>query len=259
VTLRVLIVDDERIAREGVRSLLEDEKDVEIVGECGDGGAAVKAIQAANPDVVLLDIQMPVMDGFAVIRAIPENALPVIVFLTAYDQHAIKAFDAQALDYVVKPFSDARFRKAIARARTQVKQRRVGSASSKLVAAIAELEPEAGTRHLTRIPVRSVSKTTYVRVEDIQWIGAADYYAELHTADGRTHLVRETMQSLEGRLDPQQFMRVHRSAIVNLDAVVEVRTDGTDRYVAVLRGGAKVPLGRGRREEVEKRMLENGG
>jgi two-component system, LytTR family, response regulator len=254
VTLRVLIVDDERIAREGVRQLLGEEADVEVVGECGDGGSAVKAIETARPDVVLLDIQMPVMDGFAVIRAIPEDELPVVVFLTAYDQHAIKAFDAQALDYVVKPFSDARFRKAIARARTQVRQRRLGSASSKLLSAIAELEPAGRARRLTRIPVRSVSKTTYVRVEDIQWIGAADYYAELHTADGRTHLVRETMQNLEGRLDPSQFMRVHRSAIVNLDAVVEVRTDEGDRHVAVLRGGAKVPLGRGRREALDAEL-----
>ena len=254
MSLRVLIVDDERIAREGVRALLEEEKDVEIVGECGDGAAAVKAIESAKPDVVLLDIQMPVMDGFGVIRAIPEDRLPVIVFITAFDQHAIRAFDAQALDYVVKPFSDARFKKTIARARVQVKQRRLGSASSKLLSAIAELAPDGHPRHLTRIPVRSVSKTTYVRVEDIQWIGAADYYAELHTSDGRTHLVRETMQNLEGRLDTKQFMRVHRSAIVNLDAVVEVRTDGADRFVAVLRGGAKVPLGRGRREALDAEL-----
>lgn len=258
--IRALIVDDERIARDGVRTLLESEPDVEIIGECGDGASAVKAIERAEPDLVLLDIQMPAMDGFDVIRAIPEDRLPVVVFLTAYDQHALKAFDAHALDYVVKPFSDARFRKAIARARTQVRQRRLGAATSRLASVIADLAPEdvdeSRLRYLARIPVRSVGKTTYVRVQDIVWIGAADYYAELHTGDGKTHLVRETMQSLERRLDPTEFTRVHRSAIVHVDHVAEIRSDSSERQFVVLRDGTKLPLGRSRREALESALAK---
>ena len=253
--MRVLIVDDERIAREGVRSLAETEPDVKVVGECGDGAAAVTALKRGGVDVLLLDIQMPGMDGFAVLRAIPEEQLPVVIFLTAFDQHALKAFDAQALDYVVKPFSDARFRKAIDRARMQVRQRRLGRASEGLAALVASLRTPASVgvepKFLARIPVRSIGKVAYVKVDDIAWVGAADYYAELHTMDGRTHLVRETMQNLEERLDPARFIRVHRSAIVSLEQVSEIRTDSAERQFVVLRDGTKLPLGRSRREALE--------
>jgi two-component system LytT family response regulator len=249
MTMRALIVDDERIARDGVRTLLESEPDVEIVGECEDGGSAVSAIEREQPDLVLLDIQMPAKDGFEVIREIGEERLPVIVFLTAYDQHAIRAFDAHALDYLVKPFTDDRFRKAIARAREQVHQRRIGAATSRLASVIAELVSETWKsaspprrRYLARIPIRSVGKTAYVSVDDLLWIGAADYYAELHTRDGRKHLLRETMRNLEERLDPNQFVRVHRSAIVNTGAVAEIRTDA-ERHFAVLRDGTKLSIG----------------
>lgn len=260
--MRVLIVDDEKLAREGVRTLLEAESDVAIVGECGDGHAAVAAINARDVDCVLLDIQMPGMDGFDVLRAIPESRLPVVVFLTAYDQHALKAFDANALDYVVKPFSDARFRKALGRARAQVHQRRLGHATEQIASLVSSLRsarPDASdgggdgpvARFLARIPVRSVGKVAYVRVPEIAWIGAADYYAQLHTTDGKSHLVRETMQNLELKLDPARFVRVHRSAIVNIEHVAEIRTDKNDRQVVVLRDNTRLPLGRSRREDLE--------
>lgn len=256
--IRTLIVDDERIARDGVRTLLDSEPDIDVIGECGDGRSAVAAIARDAPDLVLLDIQMPVMDGFDVIRAVGEDKLPVVIFLTAYDQHALKAFDAHALDYLVKPFADARFRKAIARARTDVQQRRLGAASSRLVSVIADLLGDDDSaarpsqhRYLARIPVRSVGRTAYVRVPDVVWVGAADYYAELHTRDGKTHLVRETMQHLEERLDPAEFTRVHRSAIVRIDHIAEIRTDSADRHVVVLRDGTRLPLGRNRREALE--------
>ncbi|MEW5916517.1 MAG: LytTR family DNA-binding domain-containing protein [Gemmatimonadota bacterium] len=257
----MLIVDDERIARDGLRGLLLAEPDIEVVGEVGDGRAAVDAILRGNVECCLLDVQMPEMDGFDVLRSIPEEKLPVVIFITAYDQHAVRAFEAQALDYVVKPFTDARFHKAMARARQQVYQRRVGAATTQLAEFVASLTrarqlPDADRvaprRHLARIPVRSLGKTAYVRVDDVLWIGAADYYSELHTSDGRKHVVRETMRNLEQRLDPGRFIRVHRSAIVNIDCVVEVRTDKLDRHVVVLRSGARVPLGRGRRAALEE-------
>jgi two-component system LytT family response regulator len=261
--VRVLVVDDERIAREGVRALLELEGDVTVVGECGDGNAAVRAIIDGDVECCLLDIQMPGMDGFEVLRAIPEERLPVVVFITAYDQHALKAFDANALDYVVKPFADARFRKAMSRAKEQVQQRRLGRATEQLASLVSSLRGGAGSaplsddesapaaRYLARIPVRSVGKVAYVRVPEIAWIGAADYYAQLHTTDGKAHLVRETMQNLEARLDPSRFVRVHRSAIVNIEHVSETRVDKNDRQIVVLRDGTRLPLGRARREDLE--------
>jgi two-component system LytT family response regulator len=256
-SIRVLIVDDERLAREGVRALAAAEPDVQVVGECGDGEAAVTTLRRGGIDVLLLDVQMPGMDGFGVLRALPEESLPVVIFL--------KAFEAQALDYVVKPFSDERFRKAMERARRQVHQRRLGRATNELAALVSSLRSpsnverstsdvnrETGERRfLARIPVRSIGKVAYVKVSDIAWIGAADYYAELHTMDGKTHLVRESMQSLEERLDPAAFQRVHRSAIVNLEQVAEIRTDSAERQFVVLRDGTRLPLGRSRRDALE--------
>ena len=257
--LRVLIVDDEKLAREGVRALLETETDVRIAGECADGASAVEAIRAGGVDVVLLDVQMPGMSGLDVLRALPEESVPVVVFLTAHDEYALRAFDASALDYVVKPFSDVRFRAAIARARRQVQQRRLGAAGFDLAALVDKLaavnEMSAPQPHWRdRFVVRSVGRVSYVPVSEIIWIGAADYYAELHTADGKHHLVREAMQQIVARLDPAHFVRVHRTAIVRLDQVAELRTDGADRHVVVLRNGVRVPLGKSRRELVEQRL-----
>jgi two-component system LytT family response regulator len=257
--IRVLIVDDEQIAREGVRQLLQTEPDIEIAGECSDGHAALRALRTQRVDVCLLDIQMPGLNGIDVLRAIPEEQLPVVVFLTAYDQYALTAFDAHALDYVVKPFSDDRFRRAISRARVHVQQRRLGqlaASTTQLTSLIESLarqrrESTAERRYLARIPVPSLGKIAYVRVEDIRWIGAADYYAEIHTGDGRKHLVRQTMQHLEESLDPSAFVRTHRSAIVRIDQIAEIRSDGTERHVVILRNGTRLPLGKSRRAAVD--------
>ncbi len=270
-SIRVLIVDDESLAREGVRTLVESEPDMRVIDACGDGRKALEVLGKEDIDVLLLDVQMPGMDGFEVVRSIAEERLPVVVFLTAFDQHALRAFEAHALDYVVKPFADARLRKALARARVQVHQRRLGHATAELASLVASInsptasngtarpahEPEqTSNRFLARIPVRSVGRVAYVRVPDIVWIGAADYYSELHTADGKVHLVRETMQSLEGRLDPARFIRVHRSAIVALEHVAEIRIDSADRQFVVLRDGARLPLGRSRRAVLEEEMAK---
>lgn len=265
-TLRVLIVDDERLAREGVRALLAAERDVTIVGECADGRAAVDVLRRDEVDIVFLDVQMPGMDGFQVLQALSRDELPVVVFVTAYDTHAIRAFDANALDYVVKPFTDARFKTAMDRARRQAHERRLGKAgmelaqlvallhgSSSLAPASASAEAETlRSRWIDRITVRSVGRVVYVRVTDIVWIGSADYYVQLHTADGKSHLVRESMQRIEERLDPARFARVHRTAIVNLDHVAEIRTDSAEHQFVVLRNGTKLPLGKARRDALER-------
>lgn len=263
--LRVLVVDDETPARDGVRALLSAEEDVVIVGECADGYAAVERLRLGSVDVVLLDIQMPGLDGLGVLRQVPEEVLPVVVFLTAHDRYAVQAFEASALDFVVKPFSDARFRTAMARARRQVQQRRLGEAGAGIAEIIGLLRgapttpahenaPPPRGRWIDRIPVRSVGRTVYVRVADIEWIGSADYYVQLHTADGKKHLVRESMQRIEERLDPSVFTRVHRTAIVRIDQVTEIRTDGAERHIVVLRNGARLPLGKSRREGLERRL-----
>lgn len=268
-TLRVLIVDDEPLAREGVRALLEAERDVTIVGECADGQSAVDVLRRGDVDIVFLDVQMPGMDGFQVLQAIPRDALPVVVFVTAYDAHALRAFDANALDYVVKPFTDARFKTAMERARRQAHERRLGKAGTELAQLVALLQGNAlpagaigavgnndtpRNRWIDRITVRSVGRVVYVRVTDVVWIGSADYYVQLHTADGKSHLVRESMQRIEERLDPVRFTRVHRTAIVNLDHVAEIRTDSAEHQFVVLRNGAKLPLGKSRREALERAL-----
>jgi two-component system LytT family response regulator len=252
--VRVLIVDDEHLAREGVRGLLAADHGVTVVGECGNGHDAVAAIRGGGVDVVLLDVQMPGLDGFGVIREVGADELPVVVFLTAYDQHALKAFDANAIDYVVKPFSDERFHAAIARACKQVRQRRLGEASESLARLLGAMGAASGVRFADRIAVRSVGKVAYVRVADIVWIGAADYYAELHTRDGKTHLVREAMQRIEERLDPAVFARIHRSAIARVDEIAELRTDGAERHWVMLKGGTKLPLGKSRRDALERTL-----
>jgi two-component system LytT family response regulator len=259
--IRVLIVDDESLAREGVRALVESERDMRVIDECGNGPGALEVLAREDVEVLILDIQMPGMDGFEVVRAIPAERMPLVVFLTAFNQHALRAFDAYALDYVVKPFADERLRKALARARVQVQQRRLGNATAQLASLVAlptngvarpQHTEQGGSHYLARIPVRSVGRVAYVRVADIVWIGAADYYSELHTTDGKVHLVRETMQSLEERLDPSQFIRVHRSAIVSVEHVAEIRIDSADHQFVVLRDGARLPLGRSRRATLEE-------
>jgi two-component system LytT family response regulator len=243
--LRALIVDDEPLARTLVRVLLEGDPEVVVAGECSGVDAAAEAART-RPDILFLDVQMPEVDGFSVLAAIGADNAPVVVFVTAYDQYAIRAFDVHALDYLLKPIDEARFRVAVDRARARARDRRDGAKDPRLRALLDEQ-----ARLVRRILVRTRDKTVVVDVDQIDWIEAADYYATLHVGP-REHLLRETLNELEQRLDPRRFFRVHRSAIVNLERVREIhplfRGDGE----LVLRDGTRVRLSRTRRREFQR-------
>ena len=237
--LRVLMVDDERVARVRLRRLLEAEPDLSIVSECGDGPSAVEAAKLLRPDLLLLDVQMPGMDGFDVLRELPVDYAPAIVFVTAFDQHAVRAFEACALDYLLKPVAPPRLARALARAR----ERR-----SMLAATTRLPEPPAERRFV----VRGSNRVSVVGAAEIEWIEAAGNYAILHTAAGN-HILRETMGSLEESLPPNEFMRINRGAIVRLALVRAVRpAQGENPAAVTLAGGVELPLTRGMREVQER-------
>jgi two-component system LytT family response regulator len=253
--IRILIVDDEPMARRGLRGLLAREQDVEIAGEAANGAEAVRMIRELRPDVVLLDVQMPELNGFDVLHAVGTDAVPVVIFVTAYDEYAVRAFDVQALDYLLKPFDDDRFRAVLERARKQLRLSRDSDLARRLESLLHNIrEPATAVQqYVTRLLVRNNDATLVVNTADIDWIEAADYYAKLHV--GKTvHLATETLNDLERTLDPAAFVRVHRSAIVNIARVRELRLDYRNHHVVVLNTGAVVPLSRSRREAVEARL-----
>ena len=249
--LKVLVVDDEPVARTGITALLARESDVVVVGECGDGRSAASAILELHPDLVLLDVQMPELNGFEVIEAVGPRRMPPVVFVTAYDQFALKAFDVHALDYLLKPFDDERFVEAIARVRRAIHQGRMGDLTSRLES-LLQTDPPPG-RYLDRIVVRKASGAVFVPVDEINWIEAADYCARIHSR-GKVHVIRETMQRLEQRLDPNRFFRVHRSGIVNLDRVREMQPAPHGDHLLILQDGTKIRLSRGRKAALEERL-----
>lgn len=232
--MRALIVDDERLARRGVVLRLKKFKDIQVVGECANGLSAVEKILELSPDLLFLDIQMPGMDGFEVLRALPKEKLPNVIFLTAYEQHALRAFEVHALDYLLKPVDDERFRAAVERAR------KLGDSASrmKMTEQILEMLGRNSEKYSARFVVRTGSRMQIVHAEDIDWIAAAGDYAELHVR-GRTHLLRETMNSLEHKLDPAKFLRIHRSRIVRTDCIVELAAIDNREYLIKLTDGTE--------------------
>lgn len=235
--IRVLIVDDEPIARRGIRQQLRGEADVEVIGECGDGAAAIDAITRLAPDLVFLDIQMPEVGGFDVVDAIGVARMPAVVFVTAYDEHALRAFDVHAVDYVLKPIDRHRFRTAVERAR-----RRLANAPGRVDRRIAEALEELGRPahdHAKRLAIKGDGRVILIDVDEVDRLKAAGNYVEVHTG-ARHHLVRETMASLEARLDPERFVRVSRASIVNASRVRELQPMFSGDFVVVLRDGTKV-------------------
>lgn len=248
--IRALIVDDEPLARERLRTLLKPEADVEIVGECGDGEKAVSAIRRHKPDLLFLDVQMPERDGFDVLEALGAEEMPVVVFVTAYDKYALRAFEVHALDYLLKPFDRERFQRALERAREQVAGRHSSTLGERLLALLADRATEQ--KRLQRVVIKSGGRIFFLRVEEIDWIEAAGNYLRLHV--GREeHLLRETMNRLEARLDPAKFLRIHRSTIVNLERIREMQPSFHGDYVVLLRDGTRLALSRSHRDKLPAR------
>jgi two-component system LytT family response regulator len=247
--IRTLIVDDEPLARERLRKLLEAEPDVEIVGEAGDGREAAAAIERAQPDLVFLDIQMPELDGFGVVETIRTARTPEIIFVTAFSQHALRAFEVHALDYLLKPFDRERFQVALGRARTRLAQARSDELSERLTALLAEMRPEARTTD--RLAIKSGGRVLFLKLADIDWIEAADNYVNLHVG-AESHLLRETMTALEARLDASQFLRINRSTIVNVERIKELRPMFHGDYAVILRNGSRLSLSRGYRDKLQR-------
>ncbi len=246
--LRVVIVDDEPLARAGLKRMLGAERDVELLAECADGAAAVQATREHRPDLLLLDIQMPGMDGFGVLRAL-EEPWPAVVFVTAFDQHAVRAFEARALDYLLKPTTRARLREALDRARARCASGVAPTIPPGLLELLAERESAAG--RVRRLTVRNGERVTFVTVEDLDWIEAAGNYVVLHVGK-ETHILRETMSTLESQLPANQFLRVSRSAIVNLRRVKELQAVAPGENVCILGDGQRVAMTRTLREVEEK-------
>lgn len=239
--IRTLVCDDEPMARHGVSALLARDPEIEVVGEAADGDEAITLIERLAPDLLMLDVQMPAGDGFVILDSLAQRrgaCLPLVVFLTAYDEYAVRAFDARAVDYLLKPFSDARFDEATRRAKEAVRRRHPTSPDGAPVRRFRE-----------RIPVRVGATIRFVATDEIDWIEADDYYARLHTG-GRTHLIREPMRDLERSLDPTRFVRVHRSVIVNVGRVRRLRAAERMRYV-VLEDGTPLRVSRSRRVALE--------
>ena len=246
--IRVLIVDDEPMARRGVRVCLASAADVEIVGECAGGEDAVQQITKLAPDLVFLDVQMPGLDGFGVLSRLPRERWPLVIFLTAHEQHALRAFDAHALDYLLKPVDDDRFARALERARQRLRECRASAALSRVGVLLREhgdAVPSATAVFLERFAVKSGTRTILVPVEEVIWISAEGDYAGLHVADGRVHLIRKSLAELEKRLDPAKFARVHRSVIVSKAQVREVQTlSSRDYLLRLANGGGEIRMSR---------------
>ena len=248
--IRTLLVDDEPLAREGLRVRLARESDVTIVGEAIDGVAAVEAILALTPDLLFLDVQMPGLGGFDVLERISETHLPIVIFITAYDQYAIKAFDVHALDYLLKPFSDARFAESLERARRALGADGTRDADQRLAALLATRSTTVPTRpYLSRLPVKDRDRYLLLRTEDIDWIEAAQNYVQIHARRG-SFLVRGTMAELETQLDPARFARIHRSTLVNLDRIREIRPGWHGDFDVVLEDDTPLKLSRHYRDRV---------
>ena len=252
--IRTILVDDEPLARECIRLLIQDDAQIEIISQCANGREAAQAIDKQSPDLLFLDVQMPEINGFDVLNQINIARMPVVIFVTAYDNYALQAFEAQALDYLLKPFSDERFYRALARAKAQIEQNRIKEQNQKLKALLAayksDQQKDASSPYLERLIIKSAGRVLFLDAPEIDWIEAADYYVLLHIGD-KSHILRETMTELEAKLDPRKFLRIHRSIIVNVQRVVELQAQGYGDYSVTLRNGAKLKLSRRRRKELQ--------
>ncbi|MGH7663187.1 MAG: LytR/AlgR family response regulator transcription factor [Gemmatimonadaceae bacterium] len=261
--IRSLIVDDEPLARSRIRRLVGMDREIEIVAECANGREAVEAVRKHSPDLLILDVQMPELDGFGVLARIDPEKMPAVIFVTAFDQYAVQAFEVHALDYVLKPFDADRFRSALQRAKTHIGGGGAAANNQRLASLIEQLTADQKTlediiarssgQHLDRLMLRSDGRVFFVKVDQIDWIEAAGNYVRIH-AGSNAFLLRETMNAVETRLDPERFLRIHRSTIVQLDRVREMQPWFSGEYVVIMKDGTQLKLSRGYRDRLPDRM-----
>jgi two-component system LytT family response regulator len=252
--LRVVIADDERLSRLALHAQLEQRDDLIIVAECGDGRTALAAIEREEPDIVFLDIQMPHLDGFELLGRLESDERPAVIFVTAYDEHAIRAFEVEAVDYVLKPFDEARLNAAIERALSRRRERTMAARMESALGSLHAGPPSDGGPYARRLLVRNDGRASFVTTSEIDWIAANGNGTRLHVGE-YTHLMRASIGELERKLDPAQFMRIHRSTIVNLDRIGHIEPYGGSDYQAVLRNGTKLRVSRGSRDRLLKDAL----
>ena len=252
--IRTLIVDDEPLARERLHQLLASEPEIDLIGECADGNSAVAAIEKESPGLIFLDVQMPELDGFGVLEAIEIDPPPVIVFVTAHDKFALRAFEVHAVDYLLKPFDRERFKKALDRALDRVRHRETSAARQQAQAAVlAELKPPS--KPLERLAVKTGGKVIFVKVIDIDYIESAHNYVELHV-EKHSHLLRETLNAIEARLPAEKFVRISRSVIVNIERVKELQPLFYGEYTVTLHNGVRLTLSRRYRDKLQQLGLD---
>jgi len=249
--VRVLVADDEPLARDRLKTLIAREDWLDLVAECRDGAETIASIARLQPDLVFLDVQMPGATGFEVIDAIGPSKMPLVVFVTAFDQYALRAFEVHALDYLLKPFDRERFEQALTRARQQLDRRGNGDLERRLLELVQDLKPAA--HRLERFVIKSGGRVFFVRADEIDWIEAAGNYVKLHVGE-ETHLFRETMNALEAQLDADTFFRIHRSHIVNIERIKELQPWFNGEYVVFLKSGTRLTLSRGYREKLQERI-----
>jgi two-component system, LytTR family, response regulator len=245
--IRAVIADDEALARKFIRRMLKDDPDVEIAGECGNGKEAVTMIRKQNPDLVFLDVQMPEMDGFAVLESIGVERLPEIIFATAYEQYAIRAFELHALDYLLKPFDQARFKDAIRHAKERFRSERQNEGRTQISALLESIKNKS--QYLDRLMIKASGRITFLSTDEINWIEADDKYVHLHTGK-ISPMVRQTLSAMETQLDPRKFRRVHRSAIVNVGQIKELQPLFSGEHSILLQDGTKLTLSRNYKDKL---------
>ncbi|MBV9772905.1 MAG: response regulator [Gemmatimonadetes bacterium] len=248
--IRALIVDDEPLARDLLRFMLEEEADVEVVGECRNGAEAVEAVRDDPPDLLFLDVQMPELDGFGVVRALEPEGLPTLVFVTAYDRYALRAFEVHALDYLLKPFDEARLAETLRRARERLSRADPDEVGRRVLAMLAEMEPRR-RRHVERLVIRSEGRARFLPVAEVDWVEAAGKHVLVHAGKSEHHL-RESISRVEEQLDPDAFIRIHRSTLVRIDRIREVQSWFGGDYVVILQDGTKLTSSRGYRGRLQE-------
>jgi len=247
--LKLLIVDDEPLARERIREMLRADPQIEVIGDCSNGDDAIEAVKASRPDLLLLDIQMPGTDGFGVLEALEPGEIPCVIFITAYDQYAVKAFEVYALDYLLKPFDRERFSKAIERAKQHILKERSENLNDRVLAVLNEIrnKPE----YLERLVIRTNGHIFFIKTEEIDWLEAEGNYVRLHSGK-ESYLLRDAISSLENQLDPKKFLRIHRSAIVNINRIQELQPWFHGEYRVILQDGVQLTLSRSYRDKLNE-------